>query len=277
MLTAANGYVTSTMGQHASLFTHPGLKSVGGASPPRTTITNLLVECYACIVAAIQARTVVEIGAHEASFSCDIKARLPDATVIALEANPHVFEHYCNARHIKAADISYEMCAISDTDGTVEFNIPTLVAGATKPLTNMMGSLGRLSLPNSAHETISVKAETLDTFLSSYPNDPLAIWIDVEGMVDRVLAGGTASVQRASVVICEVETAQVWGGQATAANIMERFSEHGFVPIARDCQKAFQFNVLLVKPNLLANPDVEAAVRSYTGKTESLLSALGTA
>jgi hypothetical protein len=141
----------------------------------------------------------------------------------------------------------------------------------------MMGSLGRLTVPNSSHETISVKAEMLDTFLSRYPNDPLAIWIDVEGMVDRVLAGGAASMQRACVVICEVETAQVWGGQATAANILERFSALGFVPIARDCQKAFQFNVLLVKPELLAHPDIEAAIQTYTSKAETILSSLGAA
>jgi hypothetical protein len=151
----------TSMAQQAALFGNPGLKVVAGGAAPRSSVTENLVEAFAAILEKIQPATVVEIGAHEASFSCDIKRRLPSATVIAVEANQHVYEHYGATRRIASSGIVYELCAIADMDGWVELNIPTLVAGTKKPLTNMMASLGQLAIPNSEHETVTVRAQRL--------------------------------------------------------------------------------------------------------------------
>jgi FkbM family methyltransferase len=253
------------------LFSNPGLDKVAGGAAPRTSVSDALVETFVEMIKIIRPDIVLEVGAHDASFSCTVKRDLPETTVIAFEANPHVFALYNETNRVKKSGVQYVLSAVSDTNGTVQLIIPTSVAGTKKPLHNMMGSLNRLGIPNIEDEEVSTESVTLDSFLGDISDRSLAIWLDVEGAVDRVLAGAAFTMPNAEAVICEVEVSRVWQGQITHAGIIEKFSDWDLVPVLCDCQKKFQYNLILVKSYLLKDLRIKNLICDFPAKADALL------
>ena len=60
----------------------------------RTGLTESLERLFSDLVDVVRPSVFVEVGAHEASFSREMAERYPSAKIIALEANPVVFEYY---------------------------------------------------------------------------------------------------------------------------------------------------------------------------------------
>jgi hypothetical protein len=137
----------------------------------------------------------------------------------------------------------------------------------------MMGSLNRLSHPNTEDEAVSVTSVTLDHFLEGIQEQSLAIWIDVEGAVDRVLAGAQSTMPKVQALICEVEDARVWQGQTMDTEIVSRFRYWQLVPVLCDCQKKFQYNLIMLKSCLLRNPDIQDQIKAFPAKASDLLRA----
>ena len=82
-----------------------------------------------------------------------------------------------------------------------------------------------------ACHTDRVRAITLDDYFSQQlvTDDPtFALWIDVEGVLDRVLNGATKVLQRTVILRAEIEWTEVWRGQVLGQESKDMLEHLGF-------------------------------------------------
>jgi len=198
----------------------------------RAEVTGLLEKTLYDIVGIVEPGMFVEVGAFDASFSCRMKARYPDARCLALEANPRVFERFRD--EIQAKGVDYMLLAAAAESGNVDLYIPEVIAGNARPHVNRMASLNQIRAKNSTMVKTSVPAITLDKLLAPTSPERLCMWVDVEGAIDKVLEGAQRTLERTDVIYCEIEERQVWKDQVLAPAILTKLEMSGFVMVARD-------------------------------------------
>jgi hypothetical protein len=95
------------------------------------------------------------------------------------------------------------------------------------------------------------------------------LWIDVEGFVEQVLQGARNTLSKSIVVYAELESSPVWEGQTLAPRIITSLEDEGFVLVARDCQKWFQFNALFVRKEVLEAEWLVSAVERFAAEAKT--------
>jgi FkbM family methyltransferase len=256
----------SVFQQLSEAFATPALSTVYAGQEPRASITSRLEAAFYDMLEIIAPKLTLEIGANEASFSREVRRRLPGAETIAFEANPYVYREFSAALGDQGVD--YRLLAVSDISGEVELKIPTRVGGAEKPLTNGMASLMTLGAANSDHISLRIDSVTLDDVAGEDDRNSVW-WIDVEGAADQVLRGGRKALGRAQALYLELEDQLFWKEQVTAQAVFDELV--GFRPFIRDCQRGFQYNVVLLRPDLLAQPGIQAIASAYVADALTLL------
>lgn len=215
------------------------------------------------LTARVQPTLTLEVGAFEADFSLWARKRLPEARVMAFEANPHAYELF--REKVTAAGVEYVNACVGPETGTVTINVPRDFKGKQFELgMNQMASL-RTSLVTEEHEQVEVPSVRLDDTVAIGPDDRLVAWIDVEGALEQVLPGCRETLSRASVAFVEVEDEPIWDGQWLDLDVVRWFDEIGMVPILRDMQRPGQYNLILVNEELAADPaTARRAARVYS-------------
>lgn len=193
----------------------------------------------------------IEAGAKEAGASRRARGYLPDARVVAFEGNPYVHQRFREQNDDPRHRLEYLHLALSDAPGRVSFHVRRRADGT--PVADGRGSLKERS--EEKHGTIEVDVEctTLDTFFADQDFDRCVLWIDVEGAADKVLTGGREVLSKAAVVFIEVEDRGdwVWGPAWTVADVSAYLFDLGLVPVGRDYQTRYQYNVVYVARDLL--------------------------
>lgn len=209
-------------------------------------IERRLIRCFRQLCQRIDPTVVLEIGAHEASFSRWAADKLPDADVRAFEANPHVHEKY--AAELAGTRVDYRNLAVGPVNGEVHLNVPTEVWGRKRELSNAMASLG---VNTDAEDTVQVTVESvrLEDHLTLREDDRVVAWIDVEGANEIVLTGSGEVLDRTRAVFVEVESEPIWEGQWLDSDVAAYLRSHGLVPVARDDFKPqrHQYNVIFAR------------------------------
>lgn len=210
-------------------------------------VQRRLVEFFHTLCLGLEPSVVLEIGAHEASFSRWAAESLPAARVMAFEANPHVHEKY--AAELATYRLEYRNLAVGRSTGEVQLNLPTAIAGRGRPLTSRMASLA----PHTESEGnlhVTVPSVRLDEQLDLAPDDSCVAWIDVEGANADVLLGCGSLVDRLGAVFVEVEKRTTWEGQWLDTDVNRYLRGRGLLPVARDFfvkTRAHQYNVVFVQ------------------------------
>ena len=113
-----------------------------------------------------------------------------------------------------------------------------------------MSSLHRRS-DGSRLEEVRVRTVRLDKLLAaeSLANEPIAFWIDTEGMALEVIRGASGVFQSTRMLHVEVETKPCIGAnQKLFADVEKTLIEAGFVLLATDRpQHHLQFNALFIR------------------------------
>ena len=217
-------------------------------------IESRLVRCFRRLCRRIDPTVVLEIGAHEASFSRWAAEALPDAEVRAFEANPHVHQKY--AAELADTRVDYRNLAVGPVNGEVRLNVPTDVWGRKRELSNRMASLG---VNTDAEDTVSVTVQSvrLEDHLTLAGDDRVVAWIDVEGANEIVLTGSGDALDRTRAVFVEVESEPIWEGQWLDSDVATYLRDHGLVPVARDVFKPqrHQYNVIFARPDEALDPE----------------------
>lgn len=215
---------------------------------PRAEQQTRLVNYFRRLCRRAEPALVLEIGAHEASFSRWAARTLPDARVVAFEANPHVHAKY--ADELAETRVDYRHLAVGPVNGEIRLNVPTEVAGRERELASHMASLGRHTETVDQIE-VTVPSVRLDDFVTLAAGERAVAWIDVEGASGVVLEGSSRVLDRVDAVHIEVERTTTWEGQWLDTDVAVFLKQHGLVPVARDLARSFQHNVVFARSHLV--------------------------
>lgn len=217
-----------------------------------------LVELFFALVRAIEPATFVEAGAKDAGASMRA-ARAGIPNVLAFEANPYTHRRFAEAA--RAVGVEYEQLALTDEREPVTMFVRLRDDGSAIA----DGQASMLVRPGHApgYERVVVEGVRLDDRIAGRPG-PIAIWVDVEGASSWVLRGAPTTLDRCGVLMIEVEERVSWAGQEWLhVDVIEHLLAHGLVPVARDRQSRFQFNVVFVRHEQLGEPSVAAAIEAW--------------
>lgn len=222
----------------------------------RSWASARLAEHFLTMQQTLGTQCFLEIGAHEATFSRRAKAMYPDARVFAFEANPYVFAKQSHVVRRDEPDINYIHLAITDHDGTVHLVVSESIAGVAENLDSKRHGLLARKDADEVHR-IEVPCAKLDTFIVSnnLGNLPLCLWVDVEGASSQVLIGAESILHLVTSLYIEVDLKEHWEGQWEVTQLFEWLLAHDFLPIFRDFEWAFQYNVIWVNKKSYYNTD----------------------
>lgn len=149
---------------------------------------------------------VCDIGSRDGDQAVLFRDVLPQATVVAFEANPFNYQRMLADPRLRERQIQLCPMAVSDSKGVARFHITDV--DYSNPDENRGTSSLLTSDTLKTKQTIEVETCRIDEFLSaSFPSAArIALWIDVEGAEFSVLKGVEGIRER--VVAIHVETAK---------------------------------------------------------------------
>lgn len=203
----------------------------------------------------------IEAGAKDAYASRRVRERLPNARIVAFEANPFTFKRFDKKIDYRAQGVEYTHRALSDRDGTVTFNV-RVVDGRMS--SDGQGSMLVATRSKVGTTPVEVVSSRIDSVFSPASFGRCAIWMDVEGASKEVLIGASGMLRTVDAMFVEVEDREMWKGQWLAKDVRAFLLDHDIVPVGRDFQSYHQNNVLFVRRSALENPRVGSLVASLS-------------
>ena len=233
----------------------------------RVGTVDALTTLFFELVEQLGVERFVEAGAKDGTASIRAAALPSVAVAVAFEANPYTFERF--NPQLREHGVEHEHKALSDREGVVDFLVRLNAEG--RPISDGQASLLERFDYSPGHVRVAVDAVTLDGYFASAPGIRTAIWMDVEGATSMVVRGGSRLLAETEVAIVEVEERVSWEGQEwLRVDVVREMRRLGLVPIARDRQSRFQFNIVFVRKERRRHPSVEGALRSWRGRIRAL-------
>jgi FkbM family methyltransferase len=190
---------------------------------------DVMRELIDFMVTSARPSIICDVGSYNGEEALRFAALSPASRVYAFEANRSNIEHYLQPAVTRAglANVHVENLAVSDTVGTTQFNV--LESDRSDPFDwrRMAGSLLRRN-DDRPYTTELVTCTTLDFYFADRARDTFALWIDVEGALDRVLAGAHRVLSRTVIFRAEVERLSYWEGQRLVGEVAAIAEELGF-------------------------------------------------
>ncbi len=177
---------------------------------------------------------VCDVGAFNGDDSYRFASLLPDSKVVAFEASPrNVGQFYGpNSRFDGLSNFELAPLAISDRRGNITFH--ELEAGAEASDWRRAASSVHPRNDGLPSKKVEVETTSLDEYFGPEVIDQhtFALWVDVEGALDKVITGARRTLDRTLFIRAEVEWKRVWRGQVLAPQIKKQFERLGFLVVA---------------------------------------------
>lgn len=169
--------------------------------------------------------TVIDIGANDGALLEFLQQFFKAQRSIAFEPMPAA-RATLEARNIPGVQVFPH--ALSDTTGTTSFEV-----NAYGPASSMLplGHASRTEFPQTARiaETIEVPVARLDDLVDPTGLPPgLFLKMDVQGVEDKVIAGGRNVISRADLVMVEMSFKPMYEGQALFEEVHAPLAAMGF-------------------------------------------------
>lgn len=188
----------------------------------------LMRDAFDSLIVAFKPDIICDIGSYNGDEAARFRRLLPDAHVFAFEGSIDNVERFMRPRD----DLRYvniENLAVSDQNGEVTFHI----LDANPEGIDWRRMANSLNPRNDGHASreVTVNSVMLDSYFSAEieGNDTFALWIDVEGALDKVLSGASQLLDRTMVLKAEVERAEFWKDQKLAQDIIALLEEKNFI------------------------------------------------
>lgn len=199
----------------------------------------------------------IEAGAKDAFAARRVRGHLPEARIVAFEANPFTYKRFVKKIDYPGQGVEYLHRALSDHDGSVSFNV-RVVEG--KMAADGQGSMLAKTRSEVGTVPVEVACSRIDSFFPPGSFRRCAVWMDVEGASRQVLTGAVGALPGLDAVFIEVEDRENWEGQWLAKDVEDFLRGHDIVPVGRDFQSVHQNNVLFLRRSALENPGIRALV-----------------
>jgi FkbM family methyltransferase len=213
---------------------------------------RILRTCLDGIALAAQPDIIVDVGCFNANEIARFHAICPASRCYAFEANARNITDYIGPRS-DIDGVVVNNLAVADYDGEIAFTVLN-AEGGEDDWRRGAGSLNQRT-DGIAGETVQVGCTRLDTYFAPQllNDETFLLWIDVEGALDRVLAGAPKVLSRTIALRAEVERHRFWQGQTLADDILDLFDKAGFMMLADSyTPDAFaQSDVIMLNKNWL--------------------------
>jgi FkbM family methyltransferase len=238
----------------------------------RKRSTQELTSLFYQIQAVVAPTHFVEVGAHEARFSCDMAALYPHSKVVAFEGSAINYAHFTSLIDYAARKVDYRHSLVSDIDGKTEMMLQTSWEGRPFPLIKGNDSMLRRNLSGMEYERHDVASTRLDTAFADVGTEGIlfSLWIDVEGAAEQVFSGANTVLSNTSSIFIEVEEHQFWENQWLFDDVQAHLTKRGFFPLARDFEYPHQFNVIFIHQLVWRVAAIRAAYNSFLSRISHL-------
>ncbi|MBN7755549.1 FkbM family methyltransferase [Nitratireductor aquimarinus] len=218
--------------------------------PERLRSVNQLERLFFRIITELDADLFIEAGAKDANSSRRARRHLPDAKIVAFEANPYTYRRFRNDGANQRENIDYVHNALTSKNGKITFNV-RVVEG--RPSADGSGSL---LASDQESKPVTVDAVRMDTYFEPVQAKRIALWVDVEGANKDVFEGADGIMDAVQVAFVEVQDRPLWEGQWLTRDVSRHLYSRGFVPFARDYQSRYLYNVIYIKRELIWTPRI---------------------
>jgi FkbM family methyltransferase len=195
---------------------------------------------------------ICDIGSCDGDESAHFKKVSPGSRIVAFEANRQNIDNFL-AHRPDLDGVIVENAAVCDIDGEIEFHV--LRVDRAEELWRR--AAGSISMRNDdiPYTLVNTRSVRLDTYFRHdlLDNRTFALWIDVEGALDRVLAGARDVLSRTILIRAEVERKQFWQDQKLVDDITSTMQRAGFMTLADSWtpEASEQSDILLLNQNWL--------------------------
>lgn len=170
--------------------------------------------------------TVIDVGANVGQFAVSATRLFGSAKIISIEPDERTA---IKLRRNLAAEKNAEILvtAVGDFDGEASFHV-----NADSQVSSIL-ELGKdriAAFPQSTViEEIQVPVTTLDTlFMRQTLSKPILLKIDVQGLEDKVIRGGTKFLRDVQWVLMEVSFAELYEGEMDFLEMSSLMDKAGF-------------------------------------------------
>jgi FkbM family methyltransferase len=207
-------------------------------------------ELFLALLRELEIDVVCDVGSMNGDDALAFRARLPHASILAIEANPANLASMQADARLRAARIDIVGAAASNADARAPFFVVPADYATRNPRRGM-SSLHQRDSADSRGVAVEVRTLRLETLLapSMKPGARLALWIDVEGHACEVLEGLGAVAQQVRLLHVEVESQPcIAHGQRLYPEARALLESLGFEELGTDHDRSHpQFNALYLR------------------------------
>lgn len=183
------------------------------------------------IAVAAKPDVICDVGCFNGDEISRFHRIVPSASCHAFEANKRNIDKYI-LQNPGISGVSVNHLAVADYDGEINFHILD-ADGEQDDWRRAAGSLNERNDGVTGTQT-TVSCVRLDTHFAEQieQNATFLLWIDVEGALDRVIAGAPKLLSRTIAFRAEVERHQYWADQKLANEVIPMIEGLGFTLLA---------------------------------------------
>ncbi len=195
---------------------------------------------FMSLVKRLECDLVLDIGSRDGKQALLFRDLLPQAGVVAFEANPRNYRKMAANPLLAARRIALSPCAVSHQDGQATFHVAAADYEAAETDRNNLGVSSLLANPSvRTAERIEVETVRLETFLSRPEHQgcrAVALWIDVESAEYWVLEGLGPAADRVQLIHVETARTPMRPGQKTGDEVGRLLESFGLVEIGNNLE-----------------------------------------
>lgn len=170
--------------------------------------------------------TILDIGANTGQFAGFLRKHFPEARIFSFEPIPDCYRDLCKAMSVDSRFQAFNL-AVSEINGTASFHLSSFSQSSSML---PMGQLHKDNFPFSAGEKIiTVESVRLDDFAKTIDlGEKILVKIDVQGVEEKVIAGGINTIRKADVLFLESNFQRLYKGQLLFKELLDIISPLGF-------------------------------------------------
>lgn len=195
-------------------------------------------------------RLILEAGAADGSDTVLLSRQFPHSRILAVEPVPEAL-NACRAKVAGIDSIVVVEGALSDFPGVADLFVSSSRALDDADSSSLLEPSGHKEVFPSTTFThrIQVRTFTIDGLTESLGlESPDVMWLDMQGMEMRVLAGSQAALSTAIVVVTEASRIRLYEGAPTFSEL-KRFMHVAGFRLGLDRMGAISGNVLFYRPD----------------------------
>jgi FkbM family methyltransferase len=209
------------------------LLGVGGTNPSDVLRHKdvIMRNAFDGILMATRPDIVCDVGSFDGADSARFSRIAPWSRLYAFEANNDNIVRFIKSRS-DLERVTIENIAVCEVDGEITFHI-LVGEGDNKepPIWQQAAGSLHVRVNDIPSRPVTVPSVRLDTYFKREIENKstFILWIDVEGALDRVLAGAKKVLEQTILLRAEVEHREFWAGQMMADEVISLAEKAGFL------------------------------------------------